>query len=88
MDENEKCIVIKYQIFIFKRFNSESDYSDMKNVLGDDAPSAATIYRWVAKLQQGIDNLQKMTTVQDIPLTRVLMMMLNLSSTIYREIDH
>jgi len=27
--------------------------TDIRDVLGDDAPSQATIYRWVAEFQQG-----------------------------------
>jgi len=27
--------------------------TDMRDVLGDDAPSQATIYRWVAEFQRG-----------------------------------
>lgn len=51
MDKNEKRAVIKY---LFLKGLTESEIVlDMKEVLGDNAPSQATIYRWVAEFRRG-----------------------------------
>jgi len=51
MARNEKRAVIKYLNLKGLTLNEIS--SDMKVVLGDDAPSCATIYRWIAEFQRG-----------------------------------
>lgn len=51
MDKNEKRAVIKY--LHFKGLTQNEIAVDMKEVLGDNAPSQATIYRWVAEFQRG-----------------------------------
>jgi len=49
MDQKEKRAVIKY--LNLKGLTPNEISSDMKVVLGDDAPSYATIYRWIAEFQ-------------------------------------
>lgn len=51
MDKNEKRAVIKY--LHLKGLTQNEIAVDMKEVLGDNAPSQATIYRWVAEFQRG-----------------------------------
>ena len=51
MDKNEKRAVIKY--LHLKRLTQNKISTDMKNVLGDNAPSQATVYRWVAEFNRG-----------------------------------
>ena len=51
MDKNEKRAVIKY--LHMKGLSPQQIDADMKDVLADDAPSQATVYRWVAELKRG-----------------------------------
>lgn len=51
MDKNEKRSVIKY--LHLKGLSPQQIYLDMSEVLGDDAPSQATVYRWVAEFRRG-----------------------------------
>jgi transposase len=51
MDKNEKRAVIKY--LHLKGLTQNEIATDMKKVLGDNAPSQATVYRWVAEFQRG-----------------------------------
>jgi [histone H3]-lysine36 N-dimethyltransferase SETMAR len=51
MDKTEKRAVIKY--LYLKGFSPQKIHEDMKEVLSDDAPSPATVYRWVAELKRG-----------------------------------
>ena len=50
-DRNEKRVVTKY--LNLKGLTPNEISSDMKVVLGDDAPSYATIHRWIAEFQRG-----------------------------------
>jgi len=43
MEKNEKRSVIKY--LLMKGLSAQQIHLDMKEVLGDDAPSQATVYR-------------------------------------------
>ena len=56
MDRNEKRAVIKY--LNLKGLTPNEISSDMKVVLGDDAPSYATIYRWIAEFQRGRESIE------------------------------
>jgi len=49
MDTNEKRAVIKY--LYLKDSTRNPILVDMRDVLGDDAPSLATINRWFAEFQ-------------------------------------
>lgn len=51
MDKTEKRAVIKY--LHLKGLTQNEIAMDMKEVLGDNAPSQATVYRWVAEFQRG-----------------------------------
>ena len=51
MEKNEKCAVIKY--LHMKELSAQQIYLDTKEVLGDDVPSQATVYRWTGALQWG-----------------------------------
>ena len=51
MDKSEKRAVIKY--LHMKGLSPQQIHEDMKEVLADDAPSQATVYRWVAELKRG-----------------------------------
>ena len=51
MEKDEKRAVIKY--FNMKGLSPQQIHEDMKEVLVDDAPSQATVYRWVAELKRG-----------------------------------
>lgn len=51
MEKNEKRVVIKY--LHMKGLSTQQIHEDMKEVLADDAPSQATVYRWVAELKRG-----------------------------------
>jgi len=51
MARNEKRAVIKY--LNLKDLTRNEILSDMKVVLGDDAPLYATIHRWIAEFQRG-----------------------------------
>ena len=48
MEKNEKRAVIKY--LHIKGLSVQQIYLDMKEVLGNDAPSQATLYRWTGAL--------------------------------------
>ena len=56
MEQNEKRAVIKY--LNLKGLTPNEISSDMKVVLGDDAPSCATIYRWIAEFQRGRESTE------------------------------
>ena len=51
MEKNEKRAVIKY--LHMKGLSPQQMHEDMEKVLADDAPSQATVYRWVAELKRG-----------------------------------
>jgi len=51
MDKNEKRAVIKY--LHLKGLTQNEIAMDMKEVLGDNDPSLATVYRWIAEFQRG-----------------------------------
>ena len=51
MEKNEKRAVIKY--LLMKGLSAQQIYLDMKEVLGDDAPSQATVYRWTSSFKSG-----------------------------------
>jgi len=51
MDRNEKRAVIKY--LTFKGLSAVEISTELNSVLGDNAPSDATIYRWIAEFQRG-----------------------------------
>lgn len=51
MDKNEKRAVIKY--LYLKGLTQNEIAMDMKELLGDNAPSLATVYRWIAEFQRG-----------------------------------
>ena len=53
IDRNEKCAVIKY--INLKGLSTAEISAELKSVLGDSAPSDATIYRrrWIAEFQHG-----------------------------------
>jgi len=51
MDKNEKRAVIKYSHL--KDSTQNEIAMDMKEFLGYNAPSLATIYRWIAEFQRG-----------------------------------
>jgi len=51
MDQNEKSAVIKY--LNLKGLSPNEIAADMKIVMGDDALSYATIYRWIAEFKHG-----------------------------------
>ena len=56
MARNEKRAVIKY--LNLKRLTLNEISSDMKAVLGNDAPLHATIYRWIAEFQHGRESTE------------------------------
>jgi len=51
MDRNEKRAVIKF--FNLKGLSAAEISTEMSSVLGDNAPSDATICRWLAEFQRG-----------------------------------
>ena len=51
MEKNEKRAVIKY--LLMKGLSAQQIHLDMKEVLGDDAPSQATVYRWTTSFKCG-----------------------------------
>ena len=51
MGKNKKRAVIKY--LHLKGLTQNEIAVDIKGVLGDNAPSQAAIYRWVAEFQRG-----------------------------------
>ena len=51
MEKTEKRAVIKY--LHMKGLSVQQICLDMKEVLGDDVPSQATVYRWTGALQRG-----------------------------------
>jgi len=51
MEKNEKRAVIKY--LLMKGLSAQQIHLDMKEVLGDDAPSQATVYRWTSSFKSG-----------------------------------
>ena len=51
-----KPAVIKY--LNLKGLTPNEISSDMKVVLGDDVPSCATIYRWIAEFQRGRESTE------------------------------
>jgi len=51
MDRNEKCVVIKY--LNLKGLSAAEISGELNLVLGDNALSGATIYRWIAEFQRG-----------------------------------
>jgi len=51
MDRNEKRVVIKY--LNLKGLSAAEISSELNSVLGDNAPSDATIYWWIAEFQRG-----------------------------------
>jgi len=65
MDQNEKSAVIKY--LNLKGLSPNEIADDTKVVMGDDAPSYATIYRWIAKFKRG-KNRPKMHVVSGRPV--------------------
>ena len=56
MGRNEKRAVIKY--LNLKSLTPNEISSDMKVVLGDNSPSYATIYRWIAEFQRGRESTE------------------------------
>ena len=56
MEQNEKPAVIKY--LNLKGLTPNEISNDMKVVLGDDVPSCATIYRWIAEFQRGRESTE------------------------------
>jgi len=55
------CVVIKY--LNLKGLSSAEILGELNSVLGDNAPSDATIYRWIEEFQRGRSRL-KTTTVR------------------------
>ena len=51
IDRNEKCAVVKY--INLKGLSTAEISAELKSVLGDSAPSDATIYRSIAEFQRG-----------------------------------
>jgi len=51
MDRNKKRVVIKY--LTLKGLSAAEIPGELNSVLGDNAPSDATIYRWIAEFQRG-----------------------------------
>jgi len=51
MDRNEKRVVIKY--LNLKGLSAAEISGELNSVLGDNALSGATIYRWIAEFQRG-----------------------------------
>jgi len=51
IDRNEKRAVIKY--FNVKCLSAAEISGELNSVLGDNAPSDATIYWWIAEYQRG-----------------------------------
>jgi len=51
IDENEMRVVIKY--LTLKGLSAAEISGELNSVLGDNAPSDATIYRWIAEFQRG-----------------------------------
>lgn len=52
----EHCAVIKF--FVRKGLTSIEMFKDMKNVLGDSAPSYSTVKKWAAEFKRGRTSLQ------------------------------
>jgi len=52
----KKSAVIKY--LNLKGLSPNEIAADMKVVIGDDAPSCATIYRWVAEFKRGRESIE------------------------------
>ena len=50
MDRNEMRVVIKY--LNLKGLSAAEISGELNSVLGDNAPSDATIYRWIAEFQR------------------------------------
>ena len=55
MEKNDKRVVIKYMYM--KGLTVNETLADMQQVLGDNAPSFSTIYRWFGEFQQGRQSL-------------------------------
>jgi len=51
MEKNEKRALIKY--LLMKGLLAQQIHLDMKEVLADDAPSQATVYRWTSSFKSG-----------------------------------
>jgi len=51
MDRNDKRVVIKY--LNLRGLSAAEILGELNSVLGDNAPSNATIYRWIAEFQRG-----------------------------------
>jgi len=51
MEKNEKRGEILY--LLMKGLSAQQIHLDMKEVLGDDAPSQATVYRWATSFKCG-----------------------------------
>jgi len=51
MDRNEKRVVTKY--LNLKGLSAAEISGELNSVLGDNALSGATIYRWIAEFQRG-----------------------------------
>jgi len=79
MDQNEKSAVIKYLNLKGLSLNEISDA--MKVVMGDDAPSYATIYRWIAEFKRGIENRPKMHIVLAAPSRHARKKIFSVSTT-------
>ena len=51
IDRNEKRVVIKY--LNLKGLSAAKISGELNSVLGDNAPSDATIYQWIAEFKRG-----------------------------------